>query len=129
MAGLNFSQQIEENTKNLKSMEQVLGKGLMQPFNGCNAGARKLMHNVHRDHVFPLMNGEKAILETGYEIRFGDYSSSITRADSDYQVVAKISKFSFAPNHHYWIIVKDMKTGIHDVVERIPLFIYFTIIQ
>ena len=119
MAGLNFSQQIEENTKNLKSMEQVLGKGLMQPFNGCNAGARKLMHNVHRDHVFPLMNGEKAILETGYEIRFGDYSSSITRADSNYQVVAKISKFSFAPNHHYWIIVKDMKTGILDVVERI----------
>jgi DNA-directed RNA polymerase beta subunit len=119
MAGLNFSQQIEESTKNLTSLEQMSGKGLMQPFNGTNAGARKLMHNVHRDHVFPLMHGEKAIIETGYEIRFGDCSSSITRSDAEYAVVAKISKFSFAPNHHYWIIIQNIETGELDVVERI----------
>ena len=81
--------------------------------------ARKLMFSVHSDHVFPLISGEKAIVETGYEIRFGDYSSSITRADSDYQVVAKISKYSFAPNHHYWLILRDTKANRLDVVERI----------
>ena len=69
--------------------------------------------------MFPLINPEKAIIETGYEIRFGDYSSSITRADSTYQVIGKISKFSFAPNHHYWLIVKDTKSNKVDVVERI----------
>lgn len=73
----------------------------------------------HLEHVFPLINPEKAIIETGYEIRFGDYSSSITRADSTYQVIGKISKFSFAPNHHYWLIVKDTKSNKVDVVERI----------
>lgn len=119
MAGLNFSQQVEESAKNIESLEQMSGKGLMQPFNGTNAGARKLMHNVHRDHIFPLMQGEKAVLETGYEIRYGDFSSSITKADKDYVVVAKISKFSFAPNHHYWIIIQDIRTGELDVVERI----------
>jgi len=119
MANLNFSAQIKENTKNLDSIEQILGKGLMQPFTGSNAGARKLMFSVHKDHVFPLMNAEKAIIETGYEIKYGDYSSSITRADSDYRVIAKISKFSFAPNHHYWLIIEDIKTGNLDVVERI----------
>ena len=77
------------------------------------------MFNVHKDHVFPLMSGEKAIIETGYEIRFGDYSSSITRADADYQVIGKISKFSFAPNHHYWLILKDVNSNKLDVVERI----------
>lgn len=66
-----------------------------------------------------MINPEKAIIETGYEIRFGDYSSSITRADSNYQVIGKISKFSFAPNHHYWLIVKDTKSNKIDVVERI----------
>ena len=65
------------------------------------------------------MRPEKAVLETGYEIRFGDYSSSITKADSTYKVVGKISKFSFAPNHHYWLIVEDMKKKKLDVVERI----------
>ena len=81
MAGLDFSQKIEEVSKDINSMEQMLGKGLLQPFNGCNAGARKIMHSTHRDHVFPLISGEKAIIETGYEIRYGDYSSSITRSD------------------------------------------------
>ena len=77
------------------------------------------MHATHRSHIFPLIKGEKAIIETGYEIRFGDYSSSITRSDSDYEVVAKISKFSFSPQHHYWLILKDEKNKRLDVQERI----------
>ena len=70
MAGLGFSDKIAENTKNLQSMEHMLGKGLMQPFNNTNAGSRKIMFSVHKEHVFPLMSAEKAIIETGYEIRY-----------------------------------------------------------
>lgn len=119
MASLNFSDKINEVTKDIKSPEQVLGNGLRQPFNGTNAGARKIMFHSHSSHRLCLIAGEKAAIETGYEIRFGDHSSSITRADSDFQVVAKISKFSFAPNHHFWLILKDMKSKRLDVVERI----------
>ena len=119
MATLNFTEKINEASGKITQIEEMLGKGLMQPFNGTNAGSRKIMHGTHRDHVFPLMGGEKAIIETGYEIRFGDYSSSITKAYSDYQVIAKISKFSFAPNHHYWLIVRDLRSNKLDVVERI----------
>ena len=119
MATLNYSEIIEENTKDLPSLEHILGADLMQPFTNTNSGARKLMSTVHRTHCFPLMNAEKAIIETGYETKFGDYSSSITKAEIDYRVVAKISKFSFAPNHHYWLIIEDTKNKKLDVVERI----------
>lgn len=119
MAGLDFSEKIQEASKNINNLEQMIGKGLMQPFNGTNAGARKIMHGTHREHVFPLLGGHKAIIETGYENRFGDYSSSITRTDSNYVVLAKISKFSFAPNHHYWLIIKDVDRNYIDVIERI----------
>lgn len=119
MAQLDFADKIEQVSQNLPSMEAMLGSGLLQPFNSCNSGSRKIMHSIHRSHVFPLMNGEKAIVETGYEIRFGDYSSSITKADNDYVIIAKISKFSFAPNHHYWLILKNTTTNELDVVERI----------
>ena len=120
MAGLEFQTKMElvEERMKGKSMEHVGGKTLLQPFSIANSGSRKLMHAIHRDHVFSLMAGEKAILETGYENRYGERSSSITKADSDYVVVAKISKFSFSPNHHYWLIVKDTKTNKLDVVER-----------
>lgn len=60
---------------------------------------------VHRDHILPLFLGEKAITETGYEIRFGDESSSIDKVDDNYVVVGKISKFSFSPNHDYVLIL------------------------
>lgn len=117
--GLDFSDKIAEVSKNITSPEQMLGTGLLQPFNGTNAGARKIMHATHRSHIFPLIKGEKAIIETGYEIRFGDYSSSVTRADSDYKVIGKISKFSFSPQHHYWLILEDTKNKRLDVQERI----------
>ena len=77
------------------------------------------MHSTHRDHIFPLISGEKAIIETGYENRFGDYSSSVTKADANYRVIAKISKYSFAPNHHYWLILEDVNEKKLDVQERI----------
>ena len=105
-AGLDFPEKIEKYTANLNSMEEMLGNGLVQPFNGANSGARKLMFNVHHTHCFPLLNPEKPIIETGYENRFGDYSSSIIKAHDDYKVIAKVSKFSFAPNHHYWLFIE-----------------------
>lgn len=101
------------------NLEAMLGKGLVMPGNNLNAGSRKLMHATHRDHVIQILSGEKAILETGYEIRFGDESSSVLRADGDYKVVSKISKFSFAPNHHYWLILEDEVNKKLDVAERI----------
>lgn len=118
-AGLDFADRIKEVSETITTPEQMLATGLVQPFANTNSGSRKLMYAVHLNHRFPLIAGEKAIIETGYEIRFGDESSSITRADSDYQVVAKISKFSFAPNHHYWLILKDTKAKKLDVIERI----------
>ena len=114
-----FFDKIKENTKDITSMEQLLGKGLKMPFNNTNAGARKLMFATHSEHVASLIKGEKAILETGYEIKFGDYSSSITRADANYMVVKIIPKFSFSADHHYWVILQDDENKRFDILERI----------
>lgn len=114
-----FAEKLAEAEERIPTLEYMAGKGLLQPFNNTNSGSRKIMHGVHRDHVFPLINGEKAIVETGYEIRFGDLSSSVTAADSDYVVANKISKFSFSPNHHYYLILMDQKNKKLDVIERI----------
>lgn len=119
MAVLDVQEKINLSSQRLKSPEAALGKGLMIPYVGTDSGARKILASIQREHVFPLIAGEKAIIETGYEIRFGDYSSSVIRAESDYRVIAKISKFSFAPNHHYWLILSDLHSKRLDVVERI----------
>ena len=116
---LNNFEIIEKNTKDLPSKEYLLGKGLTMPFKGTVSGARSILASLQREQTFSLITPEKAIIETGYEIRYGDRSSSITKADRDYEVIAKISKFSFAPNHHYWLILKDKRSNYLDIVERI----------
>lgn len=44
MASLNFSEKIVNNTKDIKSMEQLLGKSLRQPFTNTNSGANSGQH-------------------------------------------------------------------------------------
>jgi len=39
MANLGFSEKIAENTKDIDSLEQILGKSLLQVFTNTNAGA------------------------------------------------------------------------------------------
>lgn len=63
--------------------------------------------------------GEKAITETGYEIRFGDESSSIDKSDDDYVVVGKVSKFSFSPDHDYLLILANHKEKKLTIKHRI----------
>lgn len=117
---MDFNDKVKEAEKRVPNMEYMLCSGLQQPYNNTNSAQRKIMHKIHRSHVLPIKNGEQAIVETGYEIRFGDLSSSITVADTDYKVISKISKFSFSPNHFYWLIILDEKTKTLDVVTRIP---------
>ena len=119
MANLDFVDKIAKSTERLKCPEQIGGLGLLQPFNITNSGARKILAATQRQQIFSLMRPEPSIVGTGYDNRFGDYSSSITQADSDYRVVAKISKFSFAPQHHYWVILEDLREKKLEVCERV----------
>lgn len=100
------------------NLEYALGKGLMQPFANTNSGTRKLMYSVHLEQALRLMKPEVPIIQTGYEIRYGDLSSSIIKAESDFEVVDKISKFQAVPNQQYLLIVKRHDNGQYDVIER-----------
>ncbi|MBR1987972.1 MAG: hypothetical protein IKA36_02915, partial [Clostridia bacterium] len=114
-----FISQVQETSKNLDSLEQMLGKGLNIPYNATNSGSRKIMNGTHQSHTLVLDQGEIPFIMTGFENRFGDHSSSIIETDREYQVIAKIPKFSHAPNHHYWLILKDTRSNMLHAVERI----------
>ena len=89
----------------------------MQPFSPANSGSRKLMHNIHLDHLIIPDNAEVPIVGTGYENEFGRKSSSYVTSDADLVVLAKIKKFSFKDNIYY-LIVQNKETGVYDVIER-----------
>lgn len=115
----NFVEQVRDASSSMHSKEEMLGKGLNIPNNATNSGARKIMNGTHQSHTLVLSKGEVPYLATGYENRFGEKSSSIIRTDKDYEVIAKISKFSYAPNHHYYLILRDLESNTLHMIERI----------
>ena len=116
---MGFVEEVNKSAEQLNSLEAMLGKGLNIPYNPTNSGARKIMNGTHQSHTLVLTRGEVPYIMTGFENRFGERSSSILKTDTDYEVVAKISKFSYAPNHHYFLIVRDLSKPELDIVERV----------
>lgn len=114
----NFMEDLEENIERIDHKEEILGKGLCQPFVDCNSGSRKLMFSIHIEQSLPLINPEVPFVMTGYEQGFSDRSSSIIKADADYEVVGKISKFKDNPQHHYYLILRNMINNRLNVIER-----------
>lgn len=119
MAVNQFIEQVQNATQYIDTNEQMLGKGLNIPYNASSSGARKILSNVHQSHSLVLTKGEVPYVATGYENRFGDLSSSIITTEDDMEVIAKISKFSYTPNHHYYLILRNLNTNEIMCIERI----------
>lgn len=118
MSSLNLIEEVKQDESRIDFPEQILGKGLLQPFNNINSSSRKIMLSTHLEHNLPLIHPEPPLVGTGYEDKFGEYSSAFIKAPSNLTVLGKIDKFSNAPkNHHYFLIVKN-DDGIIDVIER-----------
>lgn len=117
-SNLNLQEIIGPIRESLEEPDDMLGKGLMMPFNDTNSGGRKLLYGTQREHVIPINNAEVAFIQCGYEDQFGEYSSSIKRAKGNYKLLAKIPKFRNIPDHHYYAIFLNEDTNILEVEER-----------
>ena len=115
---INIDKQVSNAVRLLPDENYMLGRTLMQPFKPANSGSRALMNSVHVEHLMILSNGEIPLIQTGYETKFGECSTSHIVADDDYEVLYKIPKFSFNSNHYY-LILRNMRTNEYDYVERV----------
>ena len=86
----------------IPKLDNMLGKGLMMPFNASNSGSRKLMFGTQLEHRLALLKPEVPYIQTGYEMGFGMNSSSHIATDKPYTVIGTVSKFSGHPTHHYY---------------------------
>lgn len=115
---MNIGKEVEYYASQIDDYNKLLGRGLTVPFNPSNSGSRKLMSAIHHEHKMDPNHAEVPIIQTGYENEFGRNSSSWVTAESNYEVIYKINKFSFNDSHYY-LIIRDTDTGIYDVIERV----------
>ena len=116
---LDLSREVREIAKRLPSQEYTLCKGLKQPFNNTNSGSRKIMQGIQMEQATQLINPEVPIITTGYENQFGELNSNFMVADTNFQVLAKVTKFINKPDIHYWLILYDMNHNKLTCVERV----------
>ena len=116
---LNLAKDIEAIEQRLPNHEYTLCKGLKQPFNNTNSGSRKIMQGIQMEQIAQLLEPEVPIVSTGYENQFGELSSNFIRAEHNYKVIAKISKFSNDPNRRYWLILYNKTLNELTCIERI----------
>lgn len=123
MAGkLNIMSTCQEIEKELPAQEYAAGKGLLQPFNNCNSGSRKIMQGIQTDQTMQLSAAETPIIMTGYETKFGEKSSTFVRAKADLVVVAKVPKYNTNYNvksANFTLICLDPKNDIVDIINRV----------
>lgn len=116
---INLSEEISKVERRINEQEEILGRGLMQPFNNTNSGARKIMFGTHLEHRLPLIEPEIPLIQTGYENEFGRYSSSYIEANTEYTVLTKIPKYEMSPFNHYYLILSDEENKKLTVIERV----------
>lgn len=115
----NFEEEMNQEIERIDVKEEILGKTLMQPFVANNSGSRKILFSIQLEHSLPLLKPEIPYIQTGYENSFGDYSSSIIKANDEFEVIDKITKFQEKPNHHYYLITRNKTTNELDMIERV----------
>lgn len=116
---LNYTHILQDMEEQIKgNKEQILCKGLLQPFNISSSGARKILFSTQANHIIPISSPEVPFVSTGYENRFGDLASCILSSGAECEVLHIVPKFSFAPRQIYYIIVKDKNSNIYRVFER-----------
>jgi len=118
---LNLIEKANEIERNLPSGEFTLGKGLLQPFNESNSGSRKIMQGIQKEQSIQLLHPETPLIVTGYENKFGYYSSEFVTADSDYVVVDKIIK----NKNKYCVLLHDINNNRLHCIMRVG-YVYST---
>lgn len=119
MSTLNFKADLENLDKKYMGKDDILGKGLLTLSNKLNS-SRSLMWGSQTDQIVPLEKTEIPLVHTNYEYIVGKYSSAYYKAEDEFDVVAKITKFPSAPNAIYELIVFNKRTRMYDVIYRVP---------
>lgn len=85
---------------------------------GYISASRSIMFTNHLKQYVVLNNPEFPRVFTNYENSFGKLSSSIHKADADYEVVKRIEKYADKPGHLYALFVYNKETDTYDVIMK-----------
>lgn len=119
---INIREAVEQEASRIEEKEDILGKGKFQPFASTNSGVRKIMQSSQLEQAMPIMNPEPPIVQTGYEFQYGDETSSVIQTPRDIEILDKIYKFESNPNEQYYLIYRDLETGVVDFYQRKSYF-------
>ncbi len=117
MIGTNLS--IKDDLDELDEIvdDSIFGKGLLT-FPSHISSVRHGMFAAQTEQLVNVKNPDFPLVFTNYENVIGEFSSAYLRADTDYNIIAKIEKFPGLPDTPYILVLRDLITGKFHVEQR-----------
>lgn len=118
---LDIIKNIKKVSKEIGDISNILSSELNQPFTFTNSANRKMMFDSQFEQKIGLYNPEVPKLSTGYDIMFGEYTSSFIESKSKYKILDKIVKYKKLPNNkyiNYILVVYDEENDLYDLIFR-----------
>lgn len=85
--------------------DEVSGRSAIQPCEPLNSSSRKIMLANQKKQAKNLIMPEVPYFSTGREDMYGHESSAYNVSEHEWEVLAKVVRFSMFPNHEYYLIV------------------------
>ena len=112
---LSMGEQLAEKVDKYTGKDDILGASVLT-FPQYVSATRLTMYISHIKQFNTLNDPEFPRIFGGYENPCGAASSSLCKADSNYEVYAKVDKFEDHPNHIYTLFVYDREKDFYDVI-------------
>jgi DNA-directed RNA polymerase beta subunit len=118
---LGIINEINQTSKSIKNMAEILSSELNQPFTFVNSANRKMMFDAQFDQKISLMEPEIAMLSTGFDIMGGEYTSSFIKTPTSLRILHKIMKYdhvSASKYVDYVLVVYNEENKMYDIITR-----------
>lgn len=118
-SSIKLREELERIEQELKNKDDIFGMTLLtNP--GYISSSRNIMFTSHLRQLVNLINPDYPKVFTNYENIVGKYSTGYFKADKDYKVYEKISKYEdgINDNHSYLLFFYDENRDYYDVIEK-----------
>lgn len=114
---LTVKDELDQKEKELDGKDNAFSVSLLS-HPSLSSSSRSLMSGSHIKQHMVLKNTDIPRMLTNYEYIFGKHSTGYKKTKSEYEIIAKISKYSWMSDHIYTLIVYNKNTDKYEIIEK-----------
>ena len=114
---LTVKDELDQKEKELHGRDNPFSVSLLS-HPSLSSSSRSLMFGSHVKQHMVLKKTDIPRVLTNYEYIFGKHSTGYKQTKNNYEIIAKIPKYSWLPDHIYTLILLNKDTGKYELIDK-----------